>query len=38
VVVRSKTSAKPKYVLVNGDESEPGTCKDHIIFSKTRTP
>jgi NADH-quinone oxidoreductase subunit F len=27
-----KTSAKPKYVLVNGDESEPGTCKDHILF------
>ena len=24
--------AKPKYVLVNGDESEPGTCKDHLIF------
>src|SRR5471032_3194038 len=20
---------KAKYVLVNGDESEPGTCKDH---------
>jgi len=27
-----KVSEKPKYVLVNGDESEPGTCKDHIIF------
>jgi NADH-quinone oxidoreductase subunit F len=27
-----KQSVKPKYVLVNGDESEPGTCKDHIIF------
>jgi NADH-quinone oxidoreductase subunit F len=27
-----KTSPKPKYVLVNGDESEPGTCKDHMIF------
>jgi NADH-quinone oxidoreductase subunit F len=27
-----KTSLKPKYVLVNGDESEPGTCKDHVIF------
>ncbi len=23
---------KAKYVLVNGDESEPGTCKDHLIF------
>ena len=27
-----KQSAKPKYVLVNGDESEPGTCKDHVLF------
>ncbi|MGH9588447.1 MAG: complex I 51 kDa subunit family protein, partial [Acidobacteriaceae bacterium] len=27
-----KQSDKPKYVLVNGDESEPGTCKDHLIF------
>jgi NADH-quinone oxidoreductase subunit F len=27
-----KQSTKPKYVLVNGDESEPGTCKDHLIF------
>jgi NADH-quinone oxidoreductase subunit F len=27
-----KTSEKPKYVLVNGDESEPGTCKDHVLF------
>ncbi|MBB6146655.1 NADH-quinone oxidoreductase subunit F [Silvibacterium bohemicum] len=27
-----KQSVKPKYVLVNGDESEPGTCKDHVIF------
>ncbi len=27
-----KVSEKPKYVLVNGDESEPGTCKDHVIF------
>src|ERR1700749_1594414 len=27
-----KISEKPKYVLVNGDESEPGTCKDHVIF------
>ena len=23
---------KAKYVLVNGDESEPGTCKDHVLF------
>src|ERR1700674_4008007 len=27
-----KQSAKPKYVLCNGDESEPGTCKDRLIF------
>ena len=27
-----KISEKPKYVLVNGDESEPGTCKDHVLF------
>jgi NADH-quinone oxidoreductase subunit F len=27
-----KTSAKPKYILVNGDESEPGTCKDHVLL------
>ncbi len=27
-----KQSEKPKYVLVNGDESEPGTCKDRLIF------
>src|SRR3569832_1976222 len=27
-----KQSPKPKYVLCNGDESEPGTCKDHVIF------
>jgi NADH-quinone oxidoreductase subunit F len=27
-----KQAPKPKYVLVNGDESEPGTCKDRLIF------
>src|SRR6266849_1413115 len=27
-----KESNKPKYVLVNGDESEPGTCKDRLIL------
>ncbi len=27
-----KQSEKPKYILVNGDESEPGTCKDRLIF------
>src|SRR6476619_727978 len=29
-----KQSEKPKYVLVNGDESEPGTCKDRLIFEQ----
>ena len=23
-----RTSAKPKYLVINADESEPGTCKD----------
>src|SRR5271156_4486740 len=27
-----KQSPKPKYILCNGDESEPGTCKDRLIF------
>ena len=27
-----KESARPKYILCNGDESEPGTCKDRLIF------
>ncbi len=27
-----KESARPKYVLCNGDESEPGTCKDRLIL------
>src|SRR4029078_5509662 len=27
-----KKPAKPKYVLCNGDESEPGTCKDRLIL------
>src|ERR1700753_852315 len=27
-----KHSEKPHDVLVNGDESEPGTCKAHVIF------
>src|SRR5499425_2101300 len=27
-----KQSEKPKYILVNGDESEPGTCKDRLIL------
>ena len=27
-----KESAKPKYILCNADESEPGTCKDRPIM------
>src|SRR5437764_7368435 len=27
-----KQSPRPKYVLCNGDESEPGTCKDRLLF------
>ena len=27
-----KTSAKPKYLCINGDESEPGSFKDRQIF------
>ena len=27
-----RKSPKPKYVVVNADESEPGTCKDRVIL------
>src|SRR5262249_35990570 len=27
-----RTSPKPKYVVVNADESEPGTCKDRLLM------
>ena len=27
-----RTSAKPKYIVANGDESEPGTCKDRLLI------
>jgi NADH-quinone oxidoreductase subunit F len=27
-----RKSAKPRYLVVNGDEGEPGTCKDRIIL------
>jgi len=27
-----RTSPKPKYVVVNADESEPGTCKDRLLI------
>src|ERR1039457_4001198 len=29
-----RTSPKPKYIVVNGDESEPGTCKDRVLIEK----
>ncbi|MFN0167170.1 MAG: NADH-quinone oxidoreductase subunit NuoF [Bryobacteraceae bacterium] len=27
-----RTSPKPKYIVVNADESEPGTCKDRLLL------
>jgi len=27
-----KKSAKPKYIVCNADESEPGTCKDRLLM------
>jgi NADH-quinone oxidoreductase subunit F len=27
-----RTSPKPKYIVVNSDESEPGTCKDRLLI------
>ncbi len=27
-----RTGAKPRYIVVNADESEPGTCKDRVII------
>ncbi len=27
-----RTSPKPKYIVVNADESEPGTCKDRVLI------
>src|SRR5438270_4731234 len=27
-----KQSEKPKYIVVNADESEPGTCKDRVLI------
>ncbi len=29
-----KDSPKPKYVIANADESEPGTCKDRVLMEK----
>src|SRR5664280_2672229 len=27
-----RASPKPKYIVVNADESEPGTCKDRVLI------
>jgi NADH-quinone oxidoreductase subunit F len=27
-----RTSPKAKYIVINGDESEPGTCKDRLLI------
>lgn len=27
-----RQSPKPKYIVVNGDEGEPGTCKDRVLI------
>ncbi|MDZ7638946.1 MAG: NADH-quinone oxidoreductase subunit NuoF [Bryobacterales bacterium] len=27
-----RNSSKPKYIVVNADESEPGTCKDRLLM------
>src|SRR5574340_256564 len=27
-----RNSPKPKYIVVNGDEGEPGTCKDRLLI------
>jgi NADH-quinone oxidoreductase subunit F len=28
----ARNSPKPKYIMVNADESEPGTCKDRLLL------
>src|SRR5579859_3871293 len=27
-----RSSPKPKYIVINADESEPGTCKDRLLM------
>lgn len=29
-----RTSPNPKYIIVNADESEPGTCKDRVLMEE----
>ena len=31
-----KSTGKPKYLVINADESEPGTCKDREILRHER--
>ena len=33
-----RTSPKPKYIVVNADESEPGTCKDRAADGERSAP
>src|SRR6266567_1069528 len=33
-----RDSPKPKYIVVNGDESEPGTCKDRLLIENDQQP
>lgn len=33
VAYASKTNAQKRYLVINGDESEPGTCKDKYILN-----
>ena len=30
----ARNSPKPKYIMVNADESEPGTCKDRLLLEQ----
>jgi NADH-quinone oxidoreductase subunit F len=32
----ARNSPKPKYIIVNADESEPGTCKDRLLIEFDR--
>ena len=34
MVVHSKASPKPRYLVVNADEGEPGTFKDRYILER----
>jgi NADH-quinone oxidoreductase subunit F len=33
-----RTSPKPKYIIINADESEPGTCKDRLLMEIRSAP